>query len=252
MIRPLSLRTIFGITILAALLLSAGACKSRQHEVDREVEPVKVVFSMGLPEEDPLYKEVEKLYTEAFNRLGYTFELITAPTKRSLIDADSGVVDGDAARVFNVNEKNNYPSLLRVEEPIRRVKLAVYSNNRSLTINSWDDLKGLNIAYIEGVKFLEERLAPYNEDRNVATFFKPAVIFKKMLDGEVDVYIDREGAIEAALEQEELTSIVEIAVLEEIDLYPYLHRSNRHLVDSLEEVLREMKSDGKFEELLAE
>lgn len=252
MFRLLSLKAVLAMTILAALLLSAGACKSRQHEVDKEVAPVKVVFSMGLPEEDPLYKEVEKLYSEAFTRLGYSFELITAPTKRSLIDADSGVVDGDAARMYNVNKKNNYPALIRVEEPIRRVRLAVYSNKTSLSINSWDDLKGLNIAYIEGVKFLEEKLAPYNVDRNVATFFKPAVIFKKMLDGEVDVYIDREGVIESALEQEELTDIVQIAILEEADLYPYLHKSNRHLLDSLAEVLREMKSDGKFEELLAE
>lgn len=252
MLRLLSLKTVLGLTILAALLLSAGACKSRQHEVEREVEPVKVVFSMGLPEEDPLFQEVEKLYNEAFTRLGYTFELITAPTKRSLMDADSGVVDGDAARVYNVNEKNNYPSILRVNEPIRRVKLVVYSNNSSLTINSWDDLKGLNIAYIEGVKYIEERLAPYNEDRNVRTFFKPAVIFKKMLEGEIDVYIDREGVIESALEQEELTDIVRIAVLGEADLYPYLHKTNRHLVEPLAEVLREMKSDGKFEELLGE
>lgn len=252
MFRLLSLKNILGITILAALLLSAGACKSRQHEVEREVEPVKIVFSIGLPEEDPLYKEVEKLYTEAFSRLGYSFELITAPTKRSLMDADSGVVDGDAARVYNVNEKKNYPSLIRVDEPIRRVKLVVYSNKTTLSINSWDELKGLNIAYIEGIKHLEDRLAPYNVNRNVMTFFKPAVIFKKMLDGEVDVYIDREGAIESALEAEGLTNIVRIGLLEEADLYPYLHKSNRHLVEPLAEVLGEMKSDGKFEELLSE
>lgn len=250
MVRLSTFIRVFMAALLTTLILLLGGCRTRDRSVDQKAKAVKIVFSMGLSENDHLYIDLERLYKEAFARLGYSFEMISAPTKRSLIDADSGVVDGDAARVYNLNDNRDYPDLLRLEEPVARVKIVVYSNNSSLNIRSWDDLKGLNIAYIEGIKFIEGKLAPYNENRNVATFFKPAVIFKQMLEGSIDVYIDREGVIESALEAEGLTSIVKIATLEELDLYPYLHKSSSHLVDSLADILRDMKADGTYDELI--
>jgi hypothetical protein len=67
-----------------------------------DAEGNTIVFSTPWQEGMPNCKALELIYTEAFSRMEYDFELFHQPPERSLADANVGLVDGDAHRGWDM------------------------------------------------------------------------------------------------------------------------------------------------------
>jgi hypothetical protein len=112
----------------------------------------KIVFSAGAPTSAHQGSVIIPKLVKAFSKLGYIFESRHYPGVRSLIESNSGRVDGELHRVKEFHEVSNhkYPNLVRIDYKMTSVWLAIFSMNESIKINSWKDLSKYRVSYYRG------------------------------------------------------------------------------------------------------
>lgn len=88
---------------------------------------------------------------EAYSRLGYKVVFDDLPGRRALEWANTGLTDGDVARIAGTGTK--YPNLIRVETPVIYFKGVAFSKTIDKPVNTWDDLKGLRIGVVRGIRY---------------------------------------------------------------------------------------------------
>ena len=101
------------------------------------------IFTMafgGDPAQQPLYRFYERLYGEAFRRLGYQFAYQVYPSKRASVMANGGEVDGEPQRVRDYAV--SYPNLIRVNEPSFTNRVLAFATNPDIRLDGWDSLRG--------------------------------------------------------------------------------------------------------------
>ena len=241
----------FILVIISAIIISLG---THGHAIcaDKPQEPERtIVLSTMIPESLSSFHEMSSIYTEAFKRLGYHFKLVFLPGERAIVDANSGVVDGEAARIASLNS-NKYPNVIRVEEPIIVTKEAAYSVDTSIKINGWESLmgKGYKVGLIKGLKLVEEKLSQYVEKENIVTLINLEQCLKMLQSRRIDLLI-----VGVVVEESELMKsdayqdIKRVGIVQEKAVYPWLHKRHKALVSPLADTLKAMKADGTFQKL---
>jgi polar amino acid transport system substrate-binding protein len=187
-----------------------------------------------------------------FSRMGYGYQVASYPQKRSIWLMQRGEVDGDATRVYNFNRGNMHPSYVRVEENIASVHWDAFATDPKIKVSSWDDLKkgGYRVGYLAGVKYNEQHLVGFIEERKlVAQPLTNINGLKQLMLGRTDVYIYPDGK-EAyrALESEELktSGIVFAGRVDTVKIYPYLHKKHANLAAAVAQKIKELKDEGLF------
>ncbi|MBU6952289.1 ABC transporter substrate-binding protein [Hahella sp. HN01] len=190
---------------------------------------------------DPITKISVDIMANAYQRLGLTLKVLPQPGQRSLLTADSGLIDGELFRIKGMDEI--YKNLIRVPIAIVEIDIVAFSRKEnSIVITGWESLTPYKVGYNRGVKVIEENLLP-------PTRVEPSNTVEnalKMLDaGRTDIAID--GLLNGLMIINDLglDNIVSIEPpLEVIHGYHYLHKKNLHLLKPLTEVLREMEEAG--------
>ena len=127
-----------------------------------------MVMSTPRTPDSPQGKWLALIYTEAFRRLGWNLVYKQYPSGRSAQYSNSGLVDGEMARVYSFNSK--YPNLIRVDEPLEKIRFVAITADPSLTLQGWEDLKKRNfrINYRRGVKLFDEMLPKFVKPEHLA------------------------------------------------------------------------------------
>lgn len=212
-----------------------------------------ITFATGQNPTSITFPAMEAVYTEAFSRLGYDFELIyLPPSQRALEEANSGRVDGDSNRIYSLNKENEYPNLIRVDEPIRASVNAAYTTNPNLSFTDWEDFRytDYSFVYIRGNKSIERKLAinaPQNQIVSADNFQQMVAM---LVEGRVDVLINA-TEIESFIYSEENKdlNIIRAGYLNSENFYPYLNQKHSQLAPQLADMLRAMKEDGSYQQL---
>ncbi len=128
-----------------------------------------MIFTTGAEKGELMYDLILSVYTEAFKRMGYEFELLSLPAERALVDANSGNYHGDAARVYQLSEIGEYPNLIRLNESICSITISSFSIRSDIQINSWESLKNKDyiVAIRRGIKYFETMLARYMDEVHI-------------------------------------------------------------------------------------
>jgi polar amino acid transport system substrate-binding protein len=211
-----------------------------------------IQLSTPFPDTVPTHQSLKAIYTNAFKRMGYDFEMVYHPPERELLEVNSGNLHGIAGRIFELAIKERYRNIIRVEEPVLFIQFIALCMNPLVKIHGWESLKGFKITYEQGTKYFENNVYKYidKEDIIVASDFKQA--FRLLKSGRVDIYLEVEDAmvfVRLVPEFKNL-SFYKAGDVGESTLYPYMHRKNRELAMDLATTLRTMKADGSYNELL--
>ncbi len=203
-----------------------------------------ISMSIFAAPETSLYTQLfDRVYKEAFGRLGYTFEFKVVPAARASIEADSGITDGEPGRLHEHNLL--FTNLIRIEEAIDEAALAVYTAQRGIKVNSWDVIKkrGYRLDVLRGMTFIkgagiEPRLIFQLNDRSQA--------FPRLLSGRADVYVDAELDFSALMRSSRYAKmrIYRAGIVERRLIYGFLHKRHEELVPRVTEVLRQLKKEG--------
>ena len=199
-----------------------------------------------------------EVYQDLGRRIGLKFSIEEVPKKRALVSANQGkFIDGVASRIRGL-EKMGFPNLRMANSPIVSVQHVVFAKRREIAkqINSVDSLiksaanSGFLVGYLRGSKKAEKLLAKLPEENRYKINHVDDA-FLRLDKNRLGAFIGGPGMVSRALLNGKYkdSGIVEVAVLSETPLFPYLHFKHADLIPGIQKALREMKKDGTLEKL---
>lgn len=102
-------------------------------------------------ENEQTHAIAKQVLREVYQRLGYRAAFEELPGQRALEWANSGLTDGDVARIAGTEEK--YPNLIRVNVPVIHFKGVAFAKRIDRRVDRWEDLKGLGIGVVRGIRY---------------------------------------------------------------------------------------------------
>ena len=166
--------------ILIVLILSVTSFSQAENSI---------VISKGSLEYSVYQSMAQRILKTAYSRIGKSVEFKKSPAARSLVNADSGITDGELARIAGL--ENIYPNLIRVAIPIAYDEVFIYSKKFNFKVEGWHSLLPYKIGYLSGFQRAEQRTAGMNTEK--VTTEKQGL--EKLNVGRTDVFIGLQGTL---------------------------------------------------------
>lgn len=196
----------------------------------------------------PLDRQVlQKLSKEAFSRIGVNFKLTSLPSERSLKAANAGEIDGEGLRVGGLSSK--YPNLIQVPERYVGISFVAFSTDATIKLNGWNSLKPYRVGFITGWKMFEAKASGARVVNKVDT---PGQLFKMLEAGRIDLalYTKADGIV--FVKGKGYSTIGPLVPsLKDVDMFLYLNKKHKALVDKLATAIRDIKADGTYNKILS-
>jgi polar amino acid transport system substrate-binding protein len=209
--------------------------------------PIVLNTAVSPPNSTPQQTGIcDRVLIEAFKRIGVLMKIVSLPSERSLINANSGIDDGNYARVEGMDKL--YPNLIRVPENIIKFEYVAFSKRLNVCITDWDSLKPYDVGIIRGSKILEANILGA---KSLIRVKDAKILFDLLNTDKVDVIVyDRMEGL-ALLKELKYSDIRIIRPpLAVKDMYLYLHKKHKDLVPLLTDAIRNMKKDGTYNKIL--
>jgi ABC-type amino acid transport substrate-binding protein len=221
---------------MLSLLLIAGVANAQAGAAKEK----KLLFS-GIAGE-PLHVVGEQILTRAYAQLGIAVSISYLPGKRAMYKANHNVTDGDVARIAGTELE--YQHLIKVPTPLFDVEGVAFSKQTGLVITSWQDLKGLKVGIVNGIRFAEigtQGMAPVK----VGDLYS---LLHLLDSGRIDVAITtRQSGLQLVSNMFSDRGIhITGNRLFSAPLYHYLHTSHRLLVEDINGILLKMRDSGEL------
>lgn len=191
-------------------------------------------------------KLLKNILKEVSKRAGFKLDFQILPNKRSLINANSGINDGEAARIEKIS--NMYPNLLKVDVSMHSIDIVVITKKK-LLIKKISDLKKYQIGIIRGLKITEEIAAGLDTNKVIkATDYKSLV--RMLTLGRIDaIIVNKLGAYTDLKEFKNETFYLWSKPIISPKLYTHLNKKNKSLIPKFEKAYRSMIKDGTLERM---
>lgn len=206
----------------------------------------RLTFTTGDDQTHHRSKAMNAVLTQCFNRMGITLSIIPMPSKRSLMNANSGIEDGNFLRTDKLTYA--FPNLLIVPERLSVNRVVAFSKNEKITVNGWKSLFSHHVAYVNGWKNCEREL----RDHAAKTVVKnEALLFTLLEKNRADVGIFGLSTGNEILKRLGYGSIkaIEPPIVTN-DLFLYVHKKNAGLIPEIVKTLQSMKQDGSYQSII--
>jgi len=235
------------ISMSLLLIISGfpGTAKGAENPLQ---EKQTIVFTTVYPPSAAFFPKLSAIYKEAFGRMGYGFKLISQPGERAMIDANQGIVDGEAARIMTISTER-YANLIRVPHPILTVQDGAYAIDGSIKIEGWESLMGkpYRVGLLKGIKSIEQKLPLYVDKKHIVTLSGVEQGIKMLKAKRIDVFIISTQVEDSAFMKSGVYKEVKCGgIVETKVLYPWLHKRHKQLLQPLADILSTMESEGRF------
>jgi polar amino acid transport system substrate-binding protein len=219
-------------------LLTAGAPRA---------EPTLVLnTSFFAPITAPAHDGVLDLfYAELFKRLGMRVTIQPSSAERGLLNANSGVDDGDVSRVQGI--ENSYTNLVRVPERVMSYQMVAFARHADFVVTGAASLKPYDVGILTGWKVLERTIVGTHS------------LVKLETGRQLFAMLDMDRIDVAVIEKLEGMDFIRTMGLKQIrmlepplvegDWFLYLHSKHAALVPRVAEEMRKMKQDGSYQRI---
>jgi len=186
-------------------------------------------------------------YEEVFRRLNIPMKVLYLPNVRGAVMTEFGEIDGQLSRFAEYGSR--YQNQIRVDEPVYVVTLVavVHKETDYMLTGGWEALQNtpLHIDYVRGAlvteKNLEQRLD--SSQLSAVSFIHEGLVNLKYHNS--DVFIHGYASILPYLSSEEFKDELKVAaVIEVVNLYPYVNIKYGELVPLLKKTLADVKAEG--------
>ncbi|HEY0832454.1 MAG TPA: transporter substrate-binding domain-containing protein [Azospirillum sp.] len=227
-------------TRFLAALLVAGTLAGRADAADR----LFINTGVGAPYvQEDRQGFLDLLVGEVFRRLGHEAEIaFYASAERALMNADSGVDDGDALRVRGLEAI--YPNLIRVPEKVIDNDFVAYSLRQDVATTGWDALRPFQLGFIIGWKIFEANLGQGFQTTSVQNADQ---LFTLLAADRADLVLYEEWQGRWIARRRGLPVKVLNPPLLSTEMFMYLNRKHAALVEPAAAALRAMKADGTYD-----
>ena len=212
-------------------------------------EKTTIIMASNDPVDSKNGQYYKILYSLAFKRIGYIMEYKYLPAKRASIEASSGRLDGELARIKEYGKAHS--NLIRVEEHGISDSFCAYALNKDYNFLGWESLRGsgLDVEYLNGVVKVEQNLTPIIPVGQLNTIDKIELGLKRLIHKRTDIYIDSEMAVSNQLKTSQFkdSKIFNVGTLEKVRFYAFLNTKHKELAQKLTLELRKMRKEGIIE-----
>ncbi len=187
----------------------------------------------------------KKVLEEAYGSLGYTFLIKPISGERAIWSANKGDYDGELYRVKDIEPL--YENLIKVNVPLTKLDMISFYKIGKKEILTWEDLRGMKIAYPIGIKILELNLMSFENVYPTPTYDK---LFMLLESNRVDyIILDRLNGEKVLknLKYKDITTNNKPLI--SVELFHYLNIKHEKLVIPLEKKLLEMEKNGDIERI---
>lgn len=216
------------------------------------------VLYLSAPSSDGILVDfMRDFYKEVGKQAKLSIRIVTTEKEKAIKGADLGKYDGLGLRVEGVDKVYKNLEMLKIS-PLNVTHIVfTASANKSITKElSLDNLAHvinqhqLQIGYLHGSKKSERELAGVNKDL-VHPFKNINLIFKMLVDNEIDLYLAGPGRVSRQIIKEKglQDRVKELSTISKFPLFPYLHRKHIHLVPVLEDAVKKLVSNGTVKRL---
>ncbi|MBJ6137492.1 hypothetical protein [Marinobacter litoralis] len=196
----------------------------------------------------PITAATTELLQQAYQRLGVTMKTLNAPSRRALMMADKGLLDGDLFRIARV--AYDYPNLVRVEYPLLQGELRAVVRPGDGNLLDSPKSTPIKAAVRLGIIIAEQTAKTMGMKPVQANSYEQA---RTLLEsGRVDIALvsDIEGFGPLAR-----SSWQEFELLPEplatFTLYHYLNRRHENVARALPAILTDLEEEGLKTEILS-
>jgi polar amino acid transport system substrate-binding protein len=207
-----------------------------------EMRPLTINIAWDEPERS----FVHKITQEMFKRAKIKVLLQQMPNKRSLINVNSGLDDGDATREFEINKY--YPNLVPV--PVQSFNIDIVAvTNRDIKIEKVSDLHGYNVGVINGMK-IAVLMAEEAKPLSLSKVTEHETLLKMLELNRLDIALVNKASLLNHIDKLKDRGFYLVAKPLMIrPLYLQLHKKHKQYVPRLQAALESMHADGTYQRI---
>lgn len=203
-----------------------------------------LVFSTGI---EAAEQDISvQILTEAYQQIAHTIDVLHYPNLRSLVEANSGDVDGEVSRISHLNQR--FENLLQVPVAINYIEGYAFSAQDDLQVDNWESLRAYKLVCVRGVQFVERNLCLHDIQCDQVTTFSQAVNLLQKRRYDIAVFPKITG-LNMVKKNKARDVVIQGARLIKFDLYHYLHKKNKNILPKITAILQQMKASGRMVEI---
>jgi len=188
---------------------------------------------------------MDKVAYQAFAQIDFQLETIQLPAERGLINANSGLEDGEMSRINGLTK--SYPNLIQIPEKIMDWEFVAFSKKEITLNDSWNSLSNYSVALINGWKILENNVPKSSE---IVKVKNPSQLFTLLEKNRTDIVLYEKWGGLALIKKRNLKDIHLITpILAKREMYIYLHIKHKNLIEPLNKALKNIKANGEYENI---
>jgi len=216
------------ILLLSMLALTDVAQASQQRHI---------IFSCQEPAGSPIFEMLTVIYRHAFSLNGYSFEMISTPSKRAIHEVITENVDGICGVSQELNASVNSPSITLANTALGRLSLNAYYLKGTPPITSLADLNNPNFrigvsAWGISHKLLERNNIAYTEVASID------LALRMLAAGRLDYTVNSHFVVSRILKEiKSRKTIIKSSPLHESNVYPLLHVRHKPILEGFDREL---------------
>lgn len=224
--------------LVAILLASATALASGNNLVLNTVAkaPLNTADKSGF---------MDRISIELFSRAGFSLRTVRIPAERGLKNVNAGIDDGEMSRIKGLSKV--YENIVRVPEKIMDWEFVVFCRKDLKLGQGWEALKDKTVAIINGWKILERKVPARVELTRVRNASQLFTLLKK---DRVDLVVYEKWSGLKILADKKMSNYeARYPALEKKEMFIYLNKKHKHLINKLAGILKKMKQDGLYNKI---
>lgn len=189
---------------------------------------------------------LDLVYQELSRRLNMTISIDSLENaERVLLNANSGLSDGDVGRVAGLEKR--YPHLISIPVSIYHYEMIVLSKNVNFKVAGQESIMPYNIGLLRGWKILENLSIGAH---SVTSLEEAEQVFTMLDKGRIDIALFEKSQAMPILKKMGLKDIKVLKPnLVEGDWYLYLNKKHKNLIPKITTELQKMHKDGTMKRI---
>lgn len=229
--------------LLICSATSAGATTSSPPAAD----PPRLTLGTPSAENTFAGSYLRRIYRELSRRTGVRIDVTTLPVARLTLEVANDKLDGDSARALAFAQAQ--PQLLRLEEPVMEVQLALWATEPRVKLARLEDLgsSGYTVTYARGMLICENALKPQLPAERLVDVTGAVQAIEMMHYGRNALHCAIDISVLSEAQEFLPNKPMPLRVLnigKSMPLYLYLQPRHAALAPSLQQALRRMRQDG--------
>jgi polar amino acid transport system substrate-binding protein len=186
---------------------------------------------------------LDKLYQTLGSRAGINFQIQSLPAERALINANTGIEDGDVCRIAGLEK--TYPNLIMVPGAIMHFQMSAFTRSPDIKFSGLDSLKPYHVGFLIGWKTLEKKIVG---TKALSQFATDGDLLRALEKGLIDVAILEKSQGISRIRADSGIRLLQPALIKG-DCYCYLSKKHSRLIPLLATELKKMKQDGSYRKI---